>query len=99
MARAEPVPLTWLFNFVKPFAVRVTSTSGGAHVPSSFHYEHRAIDVAGPPAVMRQLARIALQNPHQFREVFHDPMHEYVKNGVKRRGQVGGHDDHVHLAR
>jgi len=48
---------------------------------------------------MRQLARIALQNPHQFREVFHDPMHEYVKNGVKRRGQVGGHNDHVHLAR
>jgi hypothetical protein len=99
VAHAEPVPLTWLFNYVRPYAVRITSTSGGAHVPSSFHYIHRAIDVVGPPGEMRKLARNALATPKLFREVFYDPMGRYVKNGEVKRGQIGGHNDHVHLAR
>lgn len=95
----EPVPLTWLINFVAPYAVRVTSTHGGKHVPTSWHYKHRAIDVAGPPPEMMALAKRALQRPELFREMFYDPAGRYIKNGVIRRGAIGGHRDHVHLAR
>jgi len=101
MSRAdvEPVALTWLFNFVKPFRVRVTSTSGGNHVPTSYHYRHRAIDVTGPPAELKAVHAKALQNPKAFVEAFYDPAGRYVKNGVVRLGAIGGHSDHVHLAR
>jgi hypothetical protein len=96
---SEPVPLTFLVNFVRPFAVRVTSTSGGAHVVGSYHYVHRAIDVVGTAAEMEKLARAAVGRPHAFREVFYDPLGRYVKNGQVRLGHIGGHRDHVHLAR
>lgn len=96
---AEPVPLTFLFNFVKPYKVRVTSTSGGQHVIGSYHYAHRAIDCVGTTEEMERLARVALNRPHAFREVFHDPMGRYVKNGQVKLGRIGGHEDHVHLAR
>lgn len=96
---AEPVPLTFLVNFIKPYRVRVTSTSGGAHVIGSYHYVHRAIDVTGTEDEMRKLAAAALSRPQAFREVFHDPMGRYVKNGRVRLGKIGGHADHVHLAR
>jgi hypothetical protein len=95
----EPVPLTFLFNFVKPYRVRVTSTSGGAHVPGSYHYVYRAIDVSGTAEEMRRLARDACERPWAFREVFYDPLGRYVKNGTVRQGKLGGHQDHVHLAR
>ena len=95
----EPVPLTWLFNFVKPHAVRVTSTSGGNHVPSSYHWVHRAVDCVGPAAAMAKLHQAALAKPALFREAFYDPSGRYVKNGAVRKGKVGGHLDHVHLAR
>ena len=97
--QSEPVPLTWLFNYVKPYAVRVTSTSGGNHVPSSYHWVHRAVDVVGSAAEMSKLHRSALARPQLFREAFYDPTGKYVKNGVVRSGKVGGHSDHVHLAR
>jgi hypothetical protein len=96
---AEPTPLTWLLNFARPFGVRVTSTYGGAHVPSSYHYIYRAIDVAGTRPQMAALYRAALARPHAFREAFWDPAGRYVKNGEVKVGHVGGHTDHVHLAR
>jgi hypothetical protein len=99
VAATEPVPLTFLFNFVKPYRVRVVSTSGGNHVPTSYHYRHRAIDVAGSAESMDAVARAALNHPQAFREVFYDPLGKYVKNGVVRHGAIGGHADHVHLAR
>jgi len=95
----EPVPLTWLFNFCRPFGVRVTSTSGGRHVVGSYHYVHRAVDVVGTEEQMMKLARAALERPQAFREVFYDPLEKYVKNGRVRVGHIGGHTDHVHLAR
>jgi len=96
---AEPVPMTWLMNFAKPFRLRVTSTSGGRHVTGSYHYVHRAVDLAGPREEMMRCARAALARPDQFREVFYDPLGKYVKNGRVRLGHIGGHEDHVHLAR
>lgn len=99
VGRAEPQPLTWLFNFVRPYRVKVTSTSGGNHVPSSYHWVHRAIDVAGTPVAMRALHASALRNPRDFREAFYDPAGRYVKNGRVVQGKIGGHTDHVHLAR
>lgn len=95
----EPVALTWLFNFVRPFRVRITSTSGGAHVPTSYHYRHRAIDCTGTAEEMKRLHAAALKHPRSFREAFYDPAGVYVKNGVVRHGIIGGHRDHVHLAR
>lgn len=95
----EPVPLTWLFNFARNYHLRVTSTSGGRHVTGSYHYVHRAVDLAGTAAEMRRCAQDALERPDQFREVFYDPMGRYVKNGRVRMGHIGGHQDHVHLAR
>ena len=97
--QTEPVPLTWLFNFVKPHAVRISSTSGGNHVPSSYHWVYRAVDCVGSAAAMSQLHRAALARPTWFREAFYDPTGRYVKNGVIRKGKIGGHSDHVHLAR
>jgi hypothetical protein len=96
---SEPVALTWLFNFVKPYPVRVSSTSGGNHVPTSYHFQHRAIDVVGTPQALMRVAQAALARPAAFREVFYDPARRYVKNGVVRAGAIGGHSDHVHLAR
>lgn len=93
------MPLTWLFNFVKPYPVRVSSTSGGAHVHGSYHYMHRALDVVGTPAALMRVQQAALARPLQFREAFYDPANRYVKNGVVRQGRIGGHVDHVHLAR
>lgn len=95
----EPVPLTFLFNFARPYKVRVSSTYGGRHVVGSYHYVHRAVDFTGTEEEMRRLARAACSRPHAFREVFYDPLGRYVKNGVVKHGRIGGHSDHVHLAR
>ena len=95
----EPTALTWLFNFVRPFGVRVTSTYGGVHVATSWHYEYRAIDVTGTAQEMRRVHMAALRHPDWFKEAFYDPSGRYVKNGHIQQGHVGGHNDHVHLAR
>lgn len=95
----EPTPLTWLVNFAHPFKLRVGSTYGGNHVIGSYHYRYRAIDVYGPEEAMRACAAAACRRPGEFREVFYDPLGRYVKNGEIRLGKIGGHEDHVHLAR
>lgn len=77
----------------------MTSTYGGVHVPTSYHYRYRAIDVVGSAPAMLELARVACSRAGAFREVFHDPLGRYVKNGEVRLGKIGGHSDHVHLAR
>lgn len=95
----EPVPLTWLMNFAAPFKLRVGSTYGGNHVVNSYHYRYRAIDLYGPAEAMKACAAAACRHPREFVEVFHDPLGRYVKNGSVRLGAIGGHADHVHLAR
>jgi hypothetical protein len=91
--------LSFLKRFVAPFGVTVTSTTGGKHVKGSYHYKARAVDVSGSPEQMLAAARAALRDPTQFREVFYDPLGVYVKNGRVYRGAIGGHSDHVHIAR
>lgn len=93
------MPLTWLFNFARHFNLNCSSTSGGKHVAGSYHYAHRAMDLYGPDAEMKRCMRAALARHREFREAFHDPMGRYVKNGEVRLGEIGGHMDHVHLAR
>src|SRR3954463_6205222 len=95
----EPGRLTWLVTFAAPFNLRVGSTYGGNHVIGSYHYRYRAIDGYGPEEAMRACAAAAFRRPSDFREVFHDPLGRYVKNGEVRLGKIGGHEDHVHLAR
>jgi hypothetical protein len=91
--------IAYLEHFAAPYGLTITSTTGGKHVKNSYHYRGRAIDVAGNPRSMMALARQALQHPEQFTEVFFDPLGVYVKNGKIYKGSIGGHSDHVHLAR
>lgn len=92
-------PLSFLKQFVAPFGVTITSTTGGKHVKGSYHYKARAVDLSGSPDKMMALARAALQQPQLFREMFYGPAGFYIKNGRVYKGDIGGHDDHVHLAR
>ncbi len=78
----------------RELGLTVTSTTGGTHAAHSYHYQGRAVDVAGSPAAMRQLYReLAATNPT---ELFYDPMGG-IKNG-RNIGAIGGHGTHVHFA-
>lgn len=75
------------------------SAPGSVGAPGkSYHNYGRAIDVAVDPAAMQFLA-YAKKHPEQFREVFYDPAGWYIKNGRIVHGSIGGHSDHVHVAR
>lgn len=78
----------------KELGLTVTSTTGGKHAAHSYHYQGRAIDVAGDPKAMAQFYReMKATNPT---ELFYDPL-----GGIKRGqeiGAIGGHSDHVHVA-
>lgn len=80
----------------RKFGLTVTSTTGGSHVPGSYHYKRRAVDVAGSPRQMMKFFKWA----RRFRptELFYDPAGYYYKNGKRVRGSIGGHSDHVHFA-
>ena len=91
--------LKWLEHFAAPFGLTITSTTGGKHVKNSYHYRGRAVDVAGPPDRMLAIAQYAIRHPGQFSEVFYDPLGFFVKGGKVYKGSIGGHRDHVHLAR
>jgi hypothetical protein len=74
--------------------LRITSTTGGRHAPRSYHYQGRAIDVAGSPSAMRQFySEMSRTNPT---ELFYDPMGG-MKHG-RNIGAIGGHGNHVHVA-
>ncbi len=74
--------------------LRVTSTTGGRHAPRSYHYQGRAIDVAGSRKAMGQFYReMSTTNPT---ELFYDPMGG-MKHG-RNIGAIGGHGNHVHIA-
>jgi hypothetical protein len=78
----------------RQLGLRITSTTGGRHAPSSYHYRGRAFDAAGSPAAMRQFySEMARTNPT---ELFYDPMGG-IKHG-RSIGAIGGHGRHVHLA-
>ena len=84
----------------KKFNLTVTSTTGGGHVPGSYHYQNRAIDISGSPQNMRR-AFLYLQKHMRHKhitELFYDPIGHYWDNGNKVSGSIGGHSDHVHFA-
>lgn len=88
-----------LLSFAKQEGITVTSTTGGEHVAGSYHYQGRAIDVAGSAAQMLQFFRDALATfGSSLKELFYDPAGVYVKNGQTIQGAIGGHSDHVHIA-
>ncbi|WP_331752100.1 hypothetical protein [Streptomyces sp. NBC_00829] len=78
--------------------LRVTSETGGKHVKGSYHYQGRAIDVAGTPDAMARFFRAfeRLATGSGVRELFYDPLGGY-DNG-QRVGAIGGHQHHVHIA-
>ena len=72
----------------------ITSTTGGVHAPGSYHYQGRAIDVAGPPPSMAAFyVEFAGTMPT---ELFYDPLGA-IKHGAPIP-PIGGHTDHVHIA-
>jgi hypothetical protein len=89
----------YLEHFAAPYGLSITSTTGGKHVKNSYHYRGRAVDFSGSPSRMMGLMRQALKHPEQFTEAFFDPAGVYIKNGKVYKGSIGGHTDHVHLAR
>ncbi len=92
-------PLSFLKGLAGEYGLTVTSTTEGTHVPGSYHYKKRAVDYGGDSARMMRLMQYALKHPGEFREAFYDPAGVYIKNGKVYRGSIGGHSDHVHLAR
>jgi len=91
-------------KYLVPWAQRegitVTSVAGGGHVPGSYHYKHRAIDVDGGAGMDRKFFLDSIRHFGQrnITELFYDPMGYYIKNGQRVSGAIGGHRDHVHIA-
>lgn len=84
----------------KMFGVTVTSSTGGNHVPGSYHYQGRAVDIGGTPDQMMKAYKYLVKNlPLQKKtELFYDPAGFYFDNSTKIKGKIGGHSDHIHLA-
>ena len=84
--------------------LRVTSTTGGRHAVTSFHYSGRAADVAGPPAAMvRFQRREHSRRGRRYLELFGPDNRACRKNGRPVRLAEGApleklHDTHVHGA-
>jgi peptidoglycan hydrolase-like protein with peptidoglycan-binding domain len=86
--------LNYASNLARQMGLTITSTTGGRHTPGSYHYQGRAIDVAGSPSQMSAYyRRLAGSRPT---ELFYDPQGG-IKNG-SNIGAIGGHGDHVHVA-
>lgn len=80
----------------------VTSTNGGTHSPSSWHYRDRAVDFgsSGPgegPEIAAQRLLLDKFGASYFAELF-GPDPWYVKNGVVYTGVFPAHGDHLHIA-
>jgi hypothetical protein len=80
----------------------ITSTTGGTHSPTSWHYKARAFDGgsnAGDegPEIMAQERLLSRFGADYFAELF-GPADWYVSNGVKYSGTFPGHSDHLHVA-
>lgn len=82
------------------FGLTVTATTDGTHTTTSYHYQHRAEDLASwdvrkMKAAQRAIALVV--GRRNITELF-GPGHWYIKNGVKYHGAFPDHGDHVHLA-
>jgi hypothetical protein len=76
----------------------VTSTTGGTHSSTSWHYQRRAVDLAGPWSQMVAFQREAARRWPNALEIF-GPDSFYVKNGQRYTGAFPDHGDHIHIAR
>jgi hypothetical protein len=93
--------LAELERLAKRHGLAITSTTGGRHVPGSYHYQGRAFDAAGPPSAMARFARTVARRygPHLAELFYQGPGGVNIDNGRRRpRGFVSGHTDHVHVA-
>ena len=92
--RGNAERLQWAMHTAREMGLRITSTTGDRHAPHSYHYQGRAVDVAGSAA---QMARFYdAMRPTNPTELFYDP-----RGGVKHGRDIdaiGGHRDHVHVA-
>jgi hypothetical protein len=80
----------------------VTSTTGGTHSSTSYHYQAKAVDFgsSGPgetPEITAQRLLLDTYGASYFAELF-GPDPWYVKNGVVYRGVFPAHGDHLHVA-
>lgn len=80
----------------------ITSTTGGTHAPTSWHYSGKAFDAGSnagdeEPEVIAQNLLLDTYGASYFAELF-GPAGWYVKNGVFFRGTFPGHGDHLHVA-
>lgn len=90
----------------------VTSTTGGKHAPTSYHYSGRAVDLGLPPRLIgtdvgrRRLVRFQRREAKRlgrYRELFGPDNGANVKNQVRFWLREGApletlHDNHVHGA-
>jgi hypothetical protein len=90
---------------VVKFKLTCTSTTGGVHAPTSFHYSGRAIDVAGSwdrmVAYQRWLLKVV--GPGSMHEMFGPDDELNADNGIRITLGSGTfledlHDTHVHVA-
>jgi hypothetical protein len=78
-------------------------TTGGKHVPTSYHYHGTARDYgihdSDAPAVARALRPIASQLNSPIAELFFSPLNIWYKHGhITLGSRIGGHQDHCHVA-
>lgn len=80
----------------------VSSTNGGSHSPTSWHYKDRAVDFGSnesdeSPEKRAQQRLLERFGASYFAELF-GPCDWHVKNGVLYPYPFPDHDDHLHLA-
>jgi peptidoglycan hydrolase-like protein with peptidoglycan-binding domain len=86
--------LDWAMRCAKEMGLKITATTNGKHAKHSYHYQGRAVDVAG--AADRMAAFYDAMHRQRPTELFYDP-----KGGVKHGKDIkpiGGHGTHVHVA-
>ncbi len=110
--RAAPAaihePWQEIDEFLKRRGVRIgrptrEQTSGGRHSPTSYHYKGLARDYglwdSDAHAVTRALLPVARAHNSPVFELFFAPLNVWYKSGCPINGNdVGGHQDHVHVA-
>jgi hypothetical protein len=75
----------------------ITSTTGGVHSPTSWHYHGRAVDGVCDDMAACQLDLEKHFGADYFLELF-GPAPRYVKNGYVVNAKFPDHDDHIHFA-
>lgn len=97
-----PASLQAAMALAQQMGLTITSTTGGGHTPTSWHYKGRAFDASNGSSPTPQMRAFALAVARRWGssalEMFYDPLGWYIKNGAKVSGSIGGHSDHVHVA-